>query len=452
MRTHPRGVRPTIPLRASAAAAAGVLLLTGCGSTPQPTTGSGAAAAGGGGPVTVDLWDWDAAITPKVVEAFNASQKEFRFNFVRQASIEAAQSNFQNLMASGGPAPCFVKGFTGLTSVVAQGWGQDLTDLVRPKEADFSSGARASAQVNGRYFGLPSGVDAQFMMVNKAVYDKAGVAVPKTWEEMLAIAPKLKAAGADTINLPGEDPSGFINMAQQSGAEWFAIDGDQWKINLLDKGTTRAIDFYQKLIDNDWVSNETYKDRPALYAYFDSGKLADVPLAWWSMRGYATNFKQSKGHWLAVPNPTWADTPDAGVPGRTNPSFVPKGCEHPEAAVAFALFTATPEGIKASKDPETGAVTFPAQVADPSQYAADVVPDGLFAEPKEQVGKIVVASQQRVIGKFETGPNYNAWFPELQDQWGKAVARKQTLRQALENVQKFITSDLDGKGINYTVG
>jgi multiple sugar transport system substrate-binding protein len=452
MRTHPRGVRSTIPLRASAAAAAGALLLSACGSTPQPSTGSGASAAGGGGPVTVEMWDWDTTSVPHVVAAFNASQQDYRIKLVTPASNEAAQTNFQNLMASGGPVPCVVKGFTGLTSVVAEGWAQDITDIVKAKEAAFSSGARASAEVNGRYFGLPSGVDAQFMMVNKAVYDKVGVPVPKTWEELLAVAPKLKAAGVDSLNLPGEDPSGFINMAQQSGAEWFAIDGDRWRVNLLDEGTLRAIDFYQKLIDNDWVSNETYKDRPALYAYFDSGKLANVPLAWWSMGGYATNFKQSKGDWAAVTNPTWADTPDAGVPGRTNPSFVPKGCEHPEAALAYALFAATPDGIAASKDPESGAIAFPAQIADPSAYTEGIVPDGLFGEPKAQVGKIVVASQQKVIGKFETGPDYNAWFPELQDQWGKAVAGKQTLRQALENVQQFITSDLDGKGISYTVG
>jgi multiple sugar transport system substrate-binding protein len=69
-----------------------------------------------------------------------------------------------------------------------------------------------------------------------------------------------------------------------------------------------------------------------------------------------------------------------------------------------------------------------------------------------EVGEIVVDSQAAAIGKFEMGPNADAWFPELQDQWGKAVAGDQTLEQALRNVQDFITKDLDEKGISYTIG
>jgi len=432
--------------------AVGAMALTACGSTPDPGSDDGSPDPAAG-PVTIDVWGWNAETGKQVAEAFNAAQDDITVNYVLAASNTATQTNFQNLMASGDEAvPCLVQGFAGLTSMVANGWAADVTEYIDKHPDTWSDGAKAAAEVNGAYYGVPSGVDAQFALVNQPALNKIGAEAPATWEDVLALAPKLKKEGIDTLNLPGEDPSGFINLAQQAGAEWFAIDGDQWKIDLLDESTLQAADFYQQLIDGDYVSNETYQDRPALYNYFDSGKLAIVPLAWWSMAGYETNFSESLGDWHAIMNPSFAANPDAGVPGRNNPSFVPAGCEHPEAAVEFSAWMATPEGIEAGRDSETGAVGFPAQIPDASDYVDEIVPKDLTDQSPDEVGKIVVDSQAAAIGKFEMGPNADAWFPELQDQWGKAVAGKQTLEQALTNVQDFITKDLDSKGIAYTIG
>lgn len=438
---------------AVAAASAGALLLTACGSTDDPGLDGGAPAAGNDGPVEIDVWGWNAETGEQIAEAFNDAEDDVTVNYVLAASNTATQTNFQNLMSAGGQTvPCLVEGFTGLTSVVANGWAEDVTDLVEQYPDTWSDGAKASAEVNGAYYGVPSGVDAQFVLVNTTIFGDLGLEAPATWEDVLEIAPRLKKEGIDTLNLPGEDPSGFINLAQQAGAEWFSIDGDRWVVNLLDESTLRAADVYQQLIDGDFVSNQTYQDKPALYSYFDSGKLAMIPLAWWSMTGYQTNFSESLGDWHAIANPRFADAPEAGVPGYNKPQFVPTGCEHPEAAVAYAAWQATPEGIEAGRNPETGAVSFPAQIPDASDYVADVVPEGLTDQSAEEVGEIIVSSQADAIGKFEMGPNSDAWFPELQDQWGKAVAGDQTLEEALTEVQDFIAKDLDSKGIAYTIG
>jgi multiple sugar transport system substrate-binding protein len=118
--------------------------------------------------------------------------------------------------------------------------------------------------------------------------------------------------------------------------------------------------------------------------------------------------------------------------------------------VAYADWLTTPEAIEAGRNAETGAVSFPTQIPDPSDYVEEVVPEGLFVDDKA-AGEEIIAAQEQVIGKFELGPNYDAWFPELQDQWGKAVAGEITLEEALTAVQEFVASDLDSKGISYTV-
>lgn len=430
------------------AAAAATATLASC-SDGGAGAGGASAEAEPEGPVTIEVWGWNAETGKQLADAFNAAQDEVVVEYVLQASNTATATNFRNAMEAGSDVPCLVQGFAPLTTMVVNGWAQDITDAVEPSADLYSKGALAAAQVNDRYYGLPSGADGQFLIVNTATYDKFGVEVPTTWDEFLEAGRTFKAGGVDVTNLAGEDPSTLMNLAQQAGAEWFAIDGDQWNVSFTDDATLQAAEVVQTLIDEDLVSNQTYQDRPALYSYFDSGNMASTTTQWWSLTGLQTNLVQSAGDWKAAPIPQFADADETVTPGRTTPSFVPEGCENPDAVMAFVDWGTTAEGIEAGRNPTTGAVGFPTQIPDPSDYVADVVPKGFFADDAA-AADVIVEAQAATVGKFELGPNYDAWFPELQDQWGKAVAGEITVEEALTAVQKFVESDLESKGIAYT--
>ena len=431
-----------------AAAIAAIGLVSGCGSAAAPS-----APAADAGPVTIDVWGWDAESTPNVVAAFNASHDKIKVNYVLQASLKATQTNFRNVMESKKDIPCFIPGIGPMATTLVNGWAQDITQYVEPIKDVYSKGAQATAQVDGKFFGFPAGPSATFMMANKAVYEKHGLAVPKTWEEFVTTGKELKKHGVTVMNLAGEDPSTLLQMSQQAGASWFEIDGDKWKVNLQDDATMKAVDIIQQMVDNDLVAHQTYQDRPALYSYFDSGQLATVPLAWWSMAGYQTNFKASLGQWEAVDVPQFKGAKEFVSSGMADPGFVPVGCENPAAAVEYIHWTATSkEAIEAGRNKKTGAIGVPTALADVSTYTEDVVPDKMFGtQPAAEVGKVIAKAQNAAVGKFERGPNYDAWFPEMQDQWGKAMAKQITLKEAMANVQTFITKDLDSKGIKYEV-
>ena len=417
------------------------------GGTPAASTETEGEAAG---PVTIEVWDWNAETGEQIADAFNEAQDDVEVKFVLQASNVATQTNFQNAMEAGSGVPCLVKGFAPLTTMVVNGWAQDITEQVEGSADLYNEGALSAAQVNGQYYGLPSGSDGQFYIVNQKPFEKYGVEVPVTWDEFVEAGRELKPHGVDITNLAGEDPSSLMNLAQQGGAEWFAIDGDQWVVNFTDDGTLAAADIFQQLIDEDLVSNQTYMDKPALLKYFDSGKMASVTTQWWSLGGYQVGFTDSAGDWAAHPIPQFADAAAPVTPGRTLPSFVPVGCEEPEAVMAYTDWLTTPEAVEAGRNAETGAVGFPTQIQDPAPYVEEVIPKDFFTDEKA-VGEEIVAAQETVIGKFELGPNYDAWFPELQDQWGKAVAGKITLEEAMTAVEEFVASDLESKGISYTV-
>ncbi len=442
MRSVQRG---TFTLTAGLAA---VALLAGCAGGGAPAETKPDASE----PVTIDVWGWDAEVAQQVVDAFNESQDEITVNYVLQASNVATQTNFRNVMESKQGVPCLVPGFTPLSTSLVNGWAQDVTEYVEPVADRYSPGALASARMGDKYYGVPAGPSAQFMMVNSKTLAEHGAEAPATWEELVETGKTLAPSGVKIINFAGEDPSSLINLSQQAGAEWFKIDGDSWTVNLHDKSTLKAAGIIQEIVDNDLNSTQTYQDRPALYSYFDSGQLAALPTQWWSLTGLQTNLVNSLGQWEAVPLPQFAGVKEHVTSGLANPGIVPVGCEHPEAAVAFATFAAVdPDGIAASKHSETGAIGVPTALKDVSDYTEAVVPEKLFDQSPAEVGSVIAEAQAETIGKFEQGPNYDAWFPELQDQWGKFIAKQITLEEVLDNVEAYIASDLESKGIDYTV-
>jgi multiple sugar transport system substrate-binding protein len=66
---------------------------------------------------------------------------------------------------------------------------QEIADKVFP-------GPLATNRWKGEYYGLPLGTNTRVTMYNADVFAAAGVEVPATFEELLAAAPALKAAGA----------------------------------------------------------------------------------------------------------------------------------------------------------------------------------------------------------------------------------------------------------------
>ncbi|WP_197517412.1 ABC transporter substrate-binding protein [Microbacterium karelineae] len=424
--------------------------LAGC-SAPQPAATGDPADPATDGPITIEIWGWNAETGDQIVDAFNSAQDEVVVEYVLQASNTATQTNFRNAMEADTNTACLVQGFAPITTMVVNGWAQDITGAVEASSGDYNEGSLAAAQVNGSYYGVPAGSDGQFLIYNQATFDQYGLDVPTTWEEMLEAGRTFKEHGVDITNLAGEDPSPLINLAQQAGAEWFAIDGERWVVNFVDDATLQAADVFQQLIDEDLVSNQTYQDRPALYSYFDSGNMALTSTQWWSLTGLQTNLPESAGDWVATDLPQFADATEVVTPGRALPSFVPVNCEHPEAVMTYIDWLSTPDGIEAGRNPETGAVSFPVQVQDPSPYVEEIIPEGFFADDAA-AGEVIVEAQSNVIGKFELGPNYDAWFPELQDQWGQAVAGDITIEEALTAVQDFVVGDLEDKGIAVVAG
>lgn len=408
------------------------------------------------GPVEVEMWNWgtETEVQP-VVDKFNATHDKIKVKYVKQADNPTTATGLRNAVAAGQGIPCLVQNFGEVPSLLAEGLLADVTEPLKPYIDDglFNEAAVKGAEVQGKYYGIPGGAEPAYFMINRAVYDKYGVAVPKTWDDVIAAGKALKPHGVQVMNLAGEDPSTLVNLVQQAGGSWYAVEGDAWKVGFLSPESLKAADVVQQLVDNGIVANQTYQDRPALIAYFDEGKMVSLMTQVWQLGNYEINFKKSVGNWQPVDLPQYSDATEFATPAHGSPTLVPKGCTHlKEATEAGVWFATSKDAIEASFNDETGAYPWPGSIPDPSPWIEQSVPEKLFGTHRADAVPVWLKSSKAGIDPWVIGPNYTGVFKELQDQWAQAVTKKITFQQLLQNMQKFTVDDLKTKGINVVEG
>ncbi|MEO3751099.1 extracellular solute-binding protein [Streptomyces sp. B6B3] len=419
------------------------LLATGCG---------GAAGDRGDGPVVIEMWSWnEERLVQPVVDKFNATHDDIQLRFVKQVDLPGTAANLRNAIASGEDVPCLVQSIGEVPALTSEGLLTDVTDALQPYLDDglFNEAALPGAMVGDRYFGVPSGFNPSFMMINRAVYDEYGIEVPTTWDELIAAGEELRPHGVYVMNLAGEDPSTLVNLVQQAGGSWYEIEGDAWRVDFLSEESRRAADIVQQLIDKDLVAHQTYLDRPALIDYFDSGRMVSLPTSTWQLTKYEIDFAQSTGDWQPIDLPQFSDAEEFVTPAHGGAELVPEGCEHVEEAVEVSVWKATnEEAINATLDPQTGAYAWPGAVPDPSPWVDSAVPERLFGEHRDEADDVITRSVEAGRDPWVVGPNYTGVFAELQDQWANAVNGEITMVELLERMQDFTVEDLRSKNIN----
>ncbi|UXS02943.1 extracellular solute-binding protein [Agrobacterium tumefaciens] len=138
----------------------------------------------------------------EVSQKFNEAQKECALTPVSKGSYEEALASGIAAFRSG-EQPNILQVFDAGAATIINAKGavipaEDLINKAGYKfERDaFINGVRYFyAAADGKFVGMPFNSSAPIMYVNQEAFKKAGVSVPKTWEEFETIAPKLKEAG-----------------------------------------------------------------------------------------------------------------------------------------------------------------------------------------------------------------------------------------------------------------
>jgi len=208
-------------------------------------------------------------------------------------------------------------------------------------------------KIDGQIMAVAMMVNAQHLMYREDILNDLGIEVPKTYDEVLAAAEKIRAAGVVDYPIGGTFQTGwnlgeeFVNMYLGMGGEFYAADNTPTIEN--EKGVA-ALEMLKKLteyMDPEYlVSDSTYVQQQ-----FQQGKIAMANL-WASRAGAMDDPNESQ----VVGKVKMAGAPKAAE--RAASSLWWDGIviarnisdEEAEAAFRVAMNGMTPEMVQANND------------------------------------------------------------------------------------------------------
>ena len=215
-----------------------------------------------------------------------------------------------------------------LSKVIGPGtaWGKTLTPA-----------AVKAFEYNGKLYGIPLYLDAKFMGYSKPIFEKAGVAMPTTFEELVASCGTLRKAGTTPIALGNKegwpalhyigqlvaynvptatlerdfdpakakfDDPGYIASLKQFKeladrcTDGAAVNGTSYASALQSLSNTDSAMYYQEIIEFDQAAGADTRLKPAEFGFFrlppPAGARGDIKAIEGAPEGYMINAASKK--------------------------------------------------------------------------------------------------------------------------------------------------------------
>src|SRR3954447_9607311 len=449
-----RGRRSTL---AAAAVAAVSLALAACGG------GGGGSRSGGGAsaakpvsqadidkamqtPTELTFWTWVPDIDKEValfqqkypaikVKVVNAGQGTPHYTKLRTAlkagtgAPDVAQIEFQYI-----PTFSLTKSLVDLRPYGAE--------ALKDKFVAWTWGQVTGA--NGEVWAYPQDTGPMGLLYRKDIFDKYGIAPPKTWDDFATAARKLHSADANVYmtNMAPNESGVWTGLLWQAGAKPFANTApDAVTVNVNDETSKKLGTYWGGLVKEGVVSADPDFTDP-WYQALNRGKYASWVTAAWGPVFLSGSAKSTSGKWRAAPLPQW----DAGKQASGNwggsTSAVINGTKNPIAAAKFAEFINTdPE---ATKKFATEQFLFPATKA--------LLADPSFTQQKSEfyggqtVNQVFSDISQTVNTEFQWPPFLDQAVTDWNETVGKSFADKSDTNAALDQWQQRITEYAKNQG------
>ncbi|MBT1665538.1 extracellular solute-binding protein [Curtobacterium flaccumfaciens] len=427
-------------------AAAG--LLAGC-AVPGSTNVNKAAlvpAAASGETVQLTYWAWLKDLQ-KVCDVWNKTHPDIQVsaNWIPGGNSGGYQKMYSALAAGGGPDIGQVE----LRQIPEFMLANGLVDLARYGAKDFESkyDEAAWAQVSfvDGIYGIPQDTGPMGFYYQTAILEQAGGEPPTTWDEWRDLADKVRSTGKQNYLevFPVADASPFAAYAQQAGARWFKVDGDEWVVDMTDDKTLMVADFFDGVIDDKLVDTSAGAYSPGWYAAAASGKIAAVTSASWG-DALIESVQGGEGKWKVAPMQKWgADGFGSSAIGGSTAAVL-ANAKHPKEALEFITWmTTSKEGIDAMiKHCGIGwspAVDYiGAQREKPSKW---------FSGQNYNEDVFVPASKEQNID-WSWSPVTQSAFTSLQNQFRRKLTSGLKLSDAVELAQREIVQSFKDKGLS----
>ena len=193
---------------AAGMAAAGTL--AACGSN------NGRGSGGSGKQLTQMFHAYGEAGTEQAIKRYAAAYKKADVTTQWITSADYETKLFATLLTKSAPD---LFEFHPQIQMVKSGQVADLTDIIDPVKSDFNPADIASHTVDGKIYGVRMIDDPQFFYYRPSLFEKAGVKVPETFDELMEAAAKLTTGKVKGLYV-GNDLHAIVNpLIWSAGAD-----------------------------------------------------------------------------------------------------------------------------------------------------------------------------------------------------------------------------------------
>ncbi|SNR87039.1 ABC transporter substrate-binding protein [Actinoplanes regularis] len=418
------------------------LLAAGCGSsddgtdsTPAKTTVSDAdveAALQAGGNLTV--WAWEPTLT-KVVADFQIKYPKVKVNLIKNGSGNDQYTALQNAIKAGTGVPDVAQiEYYALSQFALSKAVTDLNTFgAKSLDGTFTPGPWSSVHAGDKIYGLPMDSGPMALFYNKEVFDKYGIAIPKTWEDYAAAAAKLHQANPKAWITSDSGDAGFTtSMIWQAGGRPYKVDGTTVSINFADPGTQKWTGLWQGLIDKKLLAPiPGWSD--AWYKGLGDGTIASLVIGAWMPPNLESGVKAASGKWRVAPMPQWAAGEKVTSENGGSSLAVTEASQNKTLAYGFMKYATVAEGAQSRTD--EGA--FPATTA---QINADAFKNKEFPYLGGQKANEVLAEAAANVAPGWSYLPFQVFANSVyNDSVGKAYTGGGTLQDGLKGWQDAST-------------
>jgi multiple sugar transport system substrate-binding protein len=217
----------------------------------------------------------------KVASDFEAANPDVKVN-LHILTWDEGPDTIEKMVKEGNPPDIIHVATRELGGYIARGWVEPLDGYMTP---EFKSGfypkiLNASAQYEGRTFGLPVSVTTRGLYYNKELFARAGISEPpQNWQELREAALKISQLGPDTYGLGvigngKETDLYFYYFLVGNGGSMLTPDGTRAAFN-RDEGVESLV-FLQEMIRDGAIPDPSLYKKNDLRAAFRSGQLGMV--------------------------------------------------------------------------------------------------------------------------------------------------------------------------------
>ncbi|KRF43649.1 ABC transporter substrate-binding protein [Paenibacillus sp. Soil787] len=245
-----------------AAVSSALVLQLGCGTSTTNTKETSSSTPNSAGAaketssakkdkVKLAFWDFHTEAESKffkdLVDEYNKSQDQVQIEYSTYDQASYTTTKLPTGFASGEGPDIYMISPGDFMKFAKSGLMKDLTpDFAAGVKEDFLPASLDAVTYNGKIMALPFELETLGLYYNKEMLDKAGVQVPKTWDELHAAAKKLTTDKVAGLIIP-PDKGPYFNFIWypflwQQGGNVLSADGTKSTFNTPE--TAKALDFW----------------------------------------------------------------------------------------------------------------------------------------------------------------------------------------------------------------